>query len=70
MEVRHHTHEDGRKEKKRQWQVLVRMQRNWSPRILLGGIYTGAILRKILWFLLNNFNMELPYNPEIPLQSI
>jgi hypothetical protein len=41
-----------------------------NPGTLLVGMQAGAPLWKITWRLLKNLNIELPYNPAIPLLGI
>ena len=51
-------------------QMLKRMQRKGNPSILLVGMQTGASTVKTVWNFLWKLEMELPFNPAIPLLGL
>ena len=50
--------------------MLARMWRKGNPCTLLVKCKLVQPLWKTMWRFLNNLNIELPYNPAIPLQGI
>lgn len=51
-------------------QVLAKMWRKRSPCTLLRGCKVTEPLWKTVWCFLKKLKMQLPYDPEIPLQDI
>jgi hypothetical protein len=50
--------------------MLVRMWGKRNPHKLLVGMQAGATTLEKIWRLLNNLNIDLPYDPAIPLLGI
>jgi hypothetical protein len=50
--------------------VLAKMQGKRNPLTLLVGMQTSATTLENIWMLLKKLNIDLPYNPAIPLLGI
>jgi hypothetical protein len=51
-------------------QVLARMWRKRNPSTLMVGMQTSATTLEKIWWLLKNINIDLLYDPAIPLLGI